>query len=407
MRDTEVATRLNKLNNSSFNCDCDLNHRLNTTFYGGNYLSCLKTVISSKIPYGKCAFIATEEEYLEFALPVQTAVKSVGCKFVGTVISDDCDSVDGASQLFNLPDDVRAVIVFGNTLFNVSAYFATVRNILLIAIPLFPNIAYALSASALFKNGKNLDRVKLTAERCVIFDENIADLDGIPDAYAFIMSKLTALTDYRFNCAVYNKEPCKYAYGLSKKAVSSTFGIINVNPVDIAPTLAEYSAYLGIANAVTGGELYDFSASAVANKLYDGNLATELYISAKLMGVYDLFLNTHTQLTELSDYLARAEYFSKNYPYPQVDVEKGLIAQVRSIRRGEKKLNAVIKSVGAEVGANASFIENVLKVYTALGGKLPDIDDEKLKLSIKHGGDAPYYLNGLSIARYKGVLEYI
>ncbi len=410
IKDIALADRLNQLNNSTFNCNCGQTHKLPVTFYGGNYLSNIKSVISSRIPYGKVAFVGREKEYLEFATPVQNAVFSVGGKFIGLVYDGDADSVDGASELFNLPDDVRAVITFGEELFGLCSYYATVKDILLIVLPTTLNVAYSLSVKTQLANGDGVDRVDVSAERFVILDLNIIDTDTIPQAYAFIMSKLTALADYRLYSAVYNLEPCKYAYGLIKKAVISTFGIINVDPCNIAITLLEYTAYVGIANGVTSGAFYDFDGVSVSSRLYgkDADYGVGLYISIKLMDVYDLFLNGGEEnLLALPEYNDRAEFFSKNYPFPERQIVKNLITQIRAIRRGEKKLNSVIKALKVEVHTNVAFAENIMKVYVALGGKVPEIDYDRLKLAVKHGGDAPYFLNGLSIARAKGVLEYI
>lgn len=410
MKDSDVAVRLNKLNNSDFSCGCGLKHRLPIEFIGGNYLSGIKSVVQTYAPYGRIAFIAEEATFSEFGNPILAAVKSVGCKMTSVVTSaPEKDTIDNISGLFNLPEDTRLVIVFDSKLFNSAAYFATVRNVRLVVIPLSADLSFALSVAACFRNGKNTDRVALTAERSVIFDENIIDSDTVPQTYAHIMSKLTALADYRLYAAVYNIEPCRYAYGLAKKAILSAFGIIKTNPLDIPLVLAEASACLGLANAVTGGAIYDFAAAGIVARLYGSeNSETELYMSAKIISVYDICFNgDFGKITAVSDYNARAEFFADVYGFPENQLSKNFIAQIRAIRHGEKKLNAVIKSLKREISANVLLAENILKIYNALGGVEPEFDEQKLKSSIKHGGDTPYFLNGLSVVRSKGMLEYI
>ncbi len=409
MKDFELADRLNKLNNQSVNCACGLVHNLPVTFLGGNYINALKDTLAERTPYGRVALVCGEADYLKFATPIKKAVESVGCSMVGLAVNSSCDSVDDISGLFNLPEDTRAVIVLGEALFSAVCYYAKVKGVLVIAVCLSLNIAYTFGTCAYLKNGENVDRVNLPCERYVVLDGEIVDKNGVPDVYAFIMSKLTALTDYRLYASVNNISPCKFAYGLAKTAVISSLGIIKVKPCDMALTLMEYSAYLGMANGITKGALYDFSSAVVTSKLYGRNLPQiELYASVKLMGVYDLLLNGgHAQINASPDYLARAEFFANNYPYPLSEVEKSLIVQIRAIRHGEKKLNSVIKSVKPEIGTNAKFVENVMKIYYALGGERLEIDEQKFRQALKHGGDAPYYLNGLSIARDAGLLEYL
>lgn len=410
MKDFDVAERLNKLNDSGFSCDCGLKHRLPIEFIGGNYLSGIKSVAQNYAPYGRIAFIANEAIFSEFGNPIRAAVKSVGGKITDVVMKEyENDTVDNVSCLFNLPEDTRLVIVFDRKLFNAAAYFATVRSIRLVVIPLSTDLSFALSVSAYFRNGESTDRVMFTAERSVIFDENIIDCDTVPQTYAHIMSKLTALIDYRLYAAVYNIEPCRYAYSLAKKAILSAFGIIKINPLDIPLVLIEASACLGLANAVTGGAIYDFAAAGVAARLYGSETSeTELYLATKIISVYDICFNgDFGKITAVSDYNARAEFFAEVYGFPENQLSKNLIAQIRMIRHGEKKLNAVVKSLKNEISANVLLAGNILKIYNALGGCEPKLDESKLKSSIKHGGDTPYFLNGLSVARSKGILEYI
>ncbi len=410
MKDFELADRLNKLNNADSGCDCGKNHALPVTFYGGDFTVRLDEILSKVAPSGRVVVIATESVYLEYYKKIQSALKTSGSRLAGMVINPAKNvSVDGASELFNLPEDTRAVIIFEKQVFDYSAYYASVKDLPLIVIPTTPILDYALSTATCLLNGKVVDRVNILAKRHIIIDYKLVNETPIAESYAHLASILPTLADYRFYCAVNNVTPCKYAYALAKKSLTLALNAFKLSSGLMPLIFAECSAYFGIANGVTGGALNDFSAVNTCAKLLSHETAgCKLYLSVKLLGIYNLMLNGgYDKLIALTDYAERAKVFSQKYPFPEEQLISCLITQIRAIRRGEKKLTATAKQLAPEISANVKYAENLIKIYRALGGKPVRFEDKALVNAVKRGGDAPYFLNGLSIARSTGILEYV
>ena len=186
------------------------------------------------------------------------------------------------------------------------------------------------------------------------------------------------------------------------------YNIMNTPSFKRANKLLEASYYLGYANALTKGALYDFSSETVTAKLY-GKVGgyISLLISLKVLGVYDIAFYGGKKLLQVPDYNARAEEFSSLYNLPNSQVVDGLLAQLKVLKKGKSKKTLAIRALKSEIKSNLKLQSVILDTFSVLGGKTEPIDKCKLANALKHGGDAPFFLNGLSVAREQGVLELI
>jgi len=409
MKFLEVATRLNQLNNVNLDAYGVNTDPIRTRFYGGVYVENLQKILSEYAPYGRVAFVDREKNYLKFAKPLSEVVKGAGGRFIGMEVNPDKElSVDKIGALFNLPEDTRLVIITDRELHSYASYFCAVREIPLVVIPQETDISYIPTSVLYLKNGEKLDRVQIDVERIVLIDSNLIDCERIAGTYSFVISKLSSLVDYRLYSAISGVKPNKYSYDTAKRAIILAYNIMNTPSFKRANKLLEASYYLGYANALTKGALYDFSSETVTAKLY-GKVGgyISLLISLKVLGVYDLAFYGGKKLLQVPDYNARAEEFSSLYNLPNSQVVDGLLAQLKVLKKGKSKKTLAIRALKSEIKSNLKLQSVILDTFSVLGGKTEPVDKCKLATALKHGGDAPFFLNGLSVAREQGVLELI
>jgi hypothetical protein len=175
-----------------------------------------------------------------------------------------------------------------------------------------------------------------------------------------------------------------------------------------ANKLLESSYYLGYANALTQGALYDFSFETVTAKLY-GKVGgyISLLISLKVLGVYDLAFYGGKKLLQVPDYNARANEFSALFHLSNSQAINGLLTQLRTLKKGKSKKTVALRTLKSEIKSNLKLQSVILDTFSVLGGRIEHIENDRLATALKHGGDAPFFFNGLSLAREHGVLELI
>jgi hypothetical protein len=91
-------------------------------------------------------------------------------------------SVSSACGVFNLAEDVRAVVVLDAKLFEFASYFATIRDIDVIYLAEFDVRAFESNINVI--NGDNIDKFKINTNRHVVFC-------GVD--YAFVYAQLASI----------------------------------------------------------------------------------------------------------------------------------------------------------------------------------------------------------------------
>ena len=140
--------------------------------------------VKSVAPYLKIAILCKQETFLTLGKEYVDILKGLGNKTVCYLVSDDFNfSVESACGLFNINEDVRAVLVFDHDLYALALYFASIRKIstIFVADSLYPEI---FSAQIFVPNGKSVDNFILATDRCVVLNEFNAPKN---QAYALIV----------------------------------------------------------------------------------------------------------------------------------------------------------------------------------------------------------------------------
>ncbi|MBE7086855.1 MAG: hypothetical protein E7369_00965 [Clostridiales bacterium] len=375
-------------------------------FYGGIYTEILQNIITAYYPYSKVCLLASERTYLKYGKNFSGAVKGAGGRFVGITLDVlGLSDIDDVAPLFNLPDDVRIIAVCDKELLGVATYFATIRSLTVIYVPFTLDLSVVYSPKFNLKNGDVVDRVKLSAEKIVILDNNLIDAKTIPSTYSLVISGLVSLADYRIYTTANKIKPDKDCYLLAKTCVNKAYGVIKEKPSDRAGVLMEASCGFGIANAVTGGTLNDFSAVEQACRLIKSE--NRILLSEKILGLYSVGFSSDKDLLFTHDYLKRCEHVSDKTGYNLSQIASGLESQSRTYKKYEGGLKSVCEKIGVESKENLKLFASIKNTYSKLGGKDSAANSEDIKNAVYYSGDTPFYSNGLSCLREIGVLENI
>jgi hypothetical protein len=150
---------------------------------------------------------------------------------------------------------------------------------------------------ALIKNGTKLDQFKINPLKIIIFDKSIVEFsEDLPSKlYAYNISKLSALYDYRINSALSIKRELKQAYSLARQAILDTFNVFSCRQTEILDKLIHAHFVLNYANGLTGGELFACSSALISAKLYGksdlADYQTEFVAFFKVATLYSKFLS--------------------------------------------------------------------------------------------------------------------
>lgn len=261
-------------------------------FYCGEYSSCLNSVIKQNVPYGKIGFIALESSHLAHAKKVLAALTNVGSKLISLVLKEvPKNKIEDFSKAFALPEDVRAVITFDRELCALCSYFATVKKLPFIYIPNSVCVSNCFDRLSFIKNGDATDCFLISNDFHVIIDSDLIE-NGLDEAcaYAAVVSKISALADYRLYCALKNKNINLKALAFAKKSINRVFDIFNVKPQDRKKELFTCGIKCELANTLSGGEINardssDIVAETIADRKSDF-FGVKLFASLKILRLY-------------------------------------------------------------------------------------------------------------------------
>lgn len=405
------------------------------TFYQGNASGMLKSVVRSVAPYGKVIALYTQKSYLKRGMEFADALSGVCSKVLGVIVSDKTDIVKAAAQILRAPEDVRAVITSDHSLSPLASYVAKAVKVPYIYIMVTPRTEGILSPRLLLKNGDRADCVPINIKRHIIIDaDEVEKASVIPassktparrvgaaELFITAESKIPALADYRAYLSVSGEKPDVAAYDLLREAVRDAYNSFLKKEKEIIPSLIYDCILAEIANALSGGRLCDFSALRFAEFLLSGEkrLPPEeiLELYCRISGIYALFSSgMFDEILSVPDYRGRAHALSEKTNTDVHGFAEGLLKQTAAISAKADNVENTVKRLSSELGKQNESAGKVRSSYTAFGGKTltetygeekAKIRTEEINAAIKLCGDSPFGVNGMSLAREKGVTEYI
>ena len=407
-----------------------LNFRLCTGDFSNSFLQLIKEFC----PMGKVAFVCLQKSFNEYGVVLNQLLLQSGGSLVTLVLDGEkTNTVEGVSKLFTLPEDVRLVFYLDPSLCQCVSYFSHVRNIPLVY--LFKNVLPSdlFSSKALIKNGNKLDQYKINPLKIVVLDrESVYFNQDLPSKiYAYNVSKLTALYDYRIDSALSIKKELRQAYSLARQAVLDTFNVFSCKQTEILDKLIYSHFSLNIANGLTKGDLFSCSSAQISARLYGAKsfwedackkdtckegaykkdacqedvFQTEFVAFFKVATLYSKFLAFDGFIPAFADHIKNATDLSQ---ITGLDFSYFIGCYTSQNKRYKGKIKVasdVLSTIEKEVTPLVKLLPKIKSTYFALKGQdvFAKVNLEKLKQAIKYSGDCTAFINGTSLLREKGI----
>ncbi len=390
-KSNETLEKLNRISAENFGV------MGSTDFYFGKITAKVQEILLKLIPYGRAVLLCNKVDYYDKVEAVVEALYLNDIKV--TVIYNPTEE-----SIASIPENARAVIAFGNDNFNLAGRIATEKNLYaLFVIDQFNFDNVLNSYYEIEKEGKK-KKIRLDFDRRIILDVDkiIEDENGMAEEFAFVMSKLIALVDYRIFGIITETPTNKNAYNLIKGAVEETFSLFSKNREDYVLSLLENALKIRLADAITLGKFLQVSSADICARL-SGEKHAVLSYSKRIAKIYSLAFSSEFDGVGEPDYLSRAEELAKLSSATEVESSKWLVYQSELCAKKAKEISIIKEKLYVETSSYLKIFEQVEKTYLALGGAKMKTNDSLVKVS----GDFFETFNGMTLVRDTGIAEFL
>lgn len=371
-------------------------------FREGDFEKLLLSFIKEKAFGGKVV-VSLGENYMQTLKKTfeRVSAKS-GCTFIYYVSENNGDNNKDVYSFFNFPEDTRAAITFGGSVFDGILLFGALKNIPVCYVPT------SFADSSFFRkfirigNGTEKHKESVESDRYVFIDDNLLKGD-LYNAYAFVMSKLIAVLDYKINRACGGKN-CYDENLLITGSVSDAFGVFKVSFDKREALLAESYFTVCIADYFADNEFSRISSALNAAALYgDCSVKGEFNAFLKILPLSDISFNqTPDNFDELPDYNRNVDFMEENFGLKKSETRKIYQYQTESLNRAKIDYN-LLKGL---IKDNASLVKTIYGTFLALGGeKITEQENADIRKAVKFSGDSVKAVNVMTCVRENGVTE--
>lgn len=359
-------------------------------------------VVSSVAPYGKVAVLYAKNTFLEEGKEFTTKLKSAGIVPLNFILPEGVAlTPKNVFDVIGVPEDVRAVVYSDPILTDIAAYLATIFN-----IPVICTLKTVYTENII---GVKLpffwdDKTDFFDARCVyhiVLGEN-SESGDIAKQYINVISKITALTDYRVKLKTCGGTAEKSAYGLIKNAVESALAFNN----DLKETLVVAGLKIELANLASGGAILCNSAEYAFKRLLRFNVdsGTEFAFLEKQLRLYALCAENSEMPFAVPDYNARATELAGITASRDGAFLQGFVDQVAYIKKADiARIKGEFKT---ELLSQESALNIIERQFIKFGGKKRE-DFSPYISAFRLCGDMPDTFNFMTLIRESGFTEFI
>ncbi|MBP5466859.1 MAG: hypothetical protein J6Y43_04795, partial [Clostridia bacterium] len=367
-------------------------------FYRGDVL----TAVISVAPHAKVAILYNKATFLSYGKDFTERLKRADIKPLNFILPENASlNLENVFDLIGVPDGVRAVVCFDRELVNISAYLATIFKIPVVLRLNAGKTEDVLPAKVPFYLGGAADFFPVNCIYHVVLPDT-APKDGwdMAEQYISLMSKITALSDYRARLAVFGGKPEKVAYDTVKTAVLDAFSSPDFETLFISGLTVE------IANLATGGVILynsaDYCFRRIAGFYISGGV--RFVLLKKLLKLYLLCAEELNDPFGTPDYNKRAQELSALTKSGDGAYLKGFTYQTEELKR-RGNVDGVKASFKKEFTAQNAAFCGIEEKFLSLGGTPTENFAPYLK-ALKHCGDLPNAFNFMTLIRESGFTEY-
>lgn len=364
----------------------------------------LTEILNKVAPMGKVAFITFPETHENYSKTIITSLSAVNARLISLIMPEKAEyTVEYASLVFNLPEDIRAVIVIDRKLYRIASYYSNIKSVPLIYVPDSACVACTLEKSFYLKNGDKFDSVAGAGDVFVIADEKTVKRE-VAEGYAFNMARLTTLIDYRIMAAT-GKLTDAAAYCAVLEGVKSTYAVLSEKIEDRPNYVLFNGLKIALADRAENFSFINSSSERAAACLFAGGVdfssKAELYFAIRILKLYAAAFGADGEAETFPAYLDRAQQVASALGLSQGVADGALLDNIEYARA---KFAAAIKAMNnlqTEIKQILSHESGILGKFYALGGTGKNIDGE----IINYAGDTVFGVNAMSFLRETGLID--
>lgn len=367
-------------------------------FHAGNTVG----VVSSVAPYGKVAVLYAKNTFLEEGKEFTAELKASGIIPLNFILPEGVAlSPENVFDVIGVPEDVRAVAYSDSALTDIAAYLATVFDIPVIRTLKTVDTENLIGVKLPFLWGDKTDVVDARCVYHIVLDADLKRGD-VAKQYINVISKVTALTDYRVRLKIRGGTADKAAYGLIKSAVESAFAL-NGKPEE---TLVTAGLKTELANLASNGAILCNSAEYAFKRLLRFNVdsGTEFAFFEKQLRLYALCAENGEMPFTVPDYNARASELAEITGSRDGAFLKGLTEQIAFIKKAD--IARIKDEFKTELLSQEGALDRVERQFAAFGGKKRE-DFSPYIAAFGLCGDMPDAFNFMTLIRESGFTEFI
>jgi hypothetical protein len=244
----------------------------------------------------------------------------------------------------------------------------------------------------------------LNFDRRILLDVDriVKDEEGSSHEYAFIMSKLISLVDYRVYGIITGNKIEKNSYNLIKSAVEETYSLFSSSREEYLICLIKNAILIRLANVFSNGVFIKNSAVDVCANL-SCDKKTYIPYAKKLAKLYAVTFSSAFDGVSEPDYLERMERVLKYSNKKETVLSKWIVYQGSLCEKKKGEIALIKELLFNEVSGYIKIFGKVEKTYIALGGSTLSVDNEIIKVC----GDFIDTFNGMTLATNAGISEYL
>ena len=359
------------------------NCRFGVKFHQTKEVNDLANVIFNVSPFAKTVIFSKEIKDANLIKSILNDFSQKGLKPIFYFINDNLNLiVENFAGAFNLPEDVRAVVILDEKSIPLGQYFANFMR-----VPCFYYLTEelprgVLSDKMLLRVGDKFDTVNLRLERHVLIKENF-NLEE--RTILSLISGLSVLADYTLNTVLGITPNSEKYYSIVKK---SFINLSTVNNEDFVNTAVKCFFTLEFFNKALNSNPFMFSALEIFKMFYNDFIIGDEYFFA-----INKLLNKKIEQDFIPDYrkIAGEVCFKLNI---------GLLNAIDGIICQSKVFNGKIEQILPLIKGE---FDCLIKLYDSLKKRVVGERNQKVDKSIYEKlfltGSTPFGINAFSLVR--------
>ena len=262
---------LTELCKVSFDCDCGQTHGVNGKTFYGDYLTCLADYLKNLSDVKKVCLVSLSNTFNKLGANILSAINNSGKDGLNVIINRSFNGkLENLAGLLSLPSDISCAIVLDETLLSAVKYFAGIKNIPVLFIPISPNTVEFFNKEVYLPLKGKDEKISAENEKILFLDKqllkNSAPIE-VADTFCNLISRIIALIDYRMRGTVTGRWLCKRSYNFVRAVINDVFSVLKYKKEEIPFILAESGAKISIASCYTDGQIFSTSAENSVAKL--------------------------------------------------------------------------------------------------------------------------------------------